>query len=160
MEGSAAPAPSSSTAASDSAPATPASVEQLDKGQVSGPLERGVRKAGCRCGLRAPADPPEVWGESLGRAALSLPPPSCARGGACRPPALRPGPPGRWQGQPGVPGCDAPGSASSPVGLARSLNSASLSDLGSKRASAGFGASPGSEEARPVKTCSQGPDPW
>uniref|UniRef100_A0A8C7BZX7 Ribosomal L1 domain containing 1 n=1 Tax=Neovison vison TaxID=452646 RepID=A0A8C7BZX7_NEOVI len=39
MEGSAATAPSSSTAASDSAPATPASVEQLDKGQIRKAVE-------------------------------------------------------------------------------------------------------------------------
>lgn len=104
MEGSASTPPSSATAASASAPATPASVEQLDKGQVSGLLGRGGSEAGwpwaCEArgagaGSAPPEAPPGVLGRSLGRAALSFPAPSCARGGACRPPppVLRPAPP-------------------------------------------------------------------
>lgn len=90
MEGSAATAPSSSTAASDSAPATPASVEQLDKGQVSGPLGRGTRKAGwlgaCEtrgagAGFAPPRAPPE-FGESHWVALRSACPLLPARGEA------------------------------------------------------------------------------
>ena len=95
MEGSASTPPSSSTAASATAPETPASLDQLDQGQVSGPVGRGAGRRGghgrARRGGpgRAPGPRrrrPRSFGKRVAVSRRAQPArSSCARGGARRP---------------------------------------------------------------------------
>lgn len=94
MEGSASTPPSSSTAASATALETPASLDQLDQGQVSGPVGRGAGRRGARPGPWPSPTSPELWEEGRRVASRSAGPLLLLSGRRSPPPALRPGPPG------------------------------------------------------------------
>ena len=85
MEGSASTPPSSSTAASATAPETPASLDQLDQGQVSGPVGRGAGRRGARP-APGPRRRPRSFGKRVAVSRRAQPArSSCSRGGARRP---------------------------------------------------------------------------
>lgn len=167
MEGSASTPPSSSTAASASAPEAPASLDQLDQGQVSGPVGSGgcgagwPQARGAGAGSSPPRTAPELREEGPWVARPLPARPSRPRGDARRrqPCGLAPQVEGsryslRFRGG------FHPALLPYPLTLGgRVILQASVTwGLKRKGVSAGVGF-PESEDARPVKRGSQGPGP-